>query len=377
LEPTGGIIEISAIPGDVLKGFAPGVETGAVVDAESELGRVESYDLRATQLEAVTLKLQLGRQQRAQEIAAAQASYEQAIAAKAEVDAKLEEIMAQGEALATMQEAVQIAQADYQSLVELQATDAELVTDQELRRHRHEAERAAKDYQVRARTHAAALKAAEAGVAAATEGVRVAKLNVELAEQIDRNLVTEVEKKVAEETLEQSILRAPPAEGGSGKFTILKTYTEPGEFVTQVPILQVGDLSRMSCIAEVYEADVKEIADDQRVTLRSPAFAGSFADGGANGTGSGGISGRVVRVGSLVSSPGLIQRNPLAPSDRSIVEVEIAIEGETAEETARATAEAARHVGLQVTVQFGEKLAGNSPGQSSAARAAEAAEEAP
>ena len=99
LEPAGGVLEISAIPGDVLKGLGPGVEEGAQVDAGAELARVESYDLRATQLEAVNAKLDLGKRQREQEIALAEANREQALAAKAEVDAKLEEINAQGDAL--------------------------------------------------------------------------------------------------------------------------------------------------------------------------------------------------------------------------------------------------------------------------------------
>ena len=223
------------------------------------------------------------------------------------------------------------------------------MTETQLRRKRNAADQAAKEYEVKQLTHAAALKAAQAAIDAAEENVRLAQINLDLAKNVDRNAVTEIEKKVAEETLEQSVLRTPKARiGGSGKFRILKILVEPGEFITQLPVMQIGDVSRMTCVAEVYEADVKDVKEGQWVTIHSPALAGDFADGDPKDPGKGGLPGRVVRVGSLVAGAGLMQRNPLAPSDRSIVEVLIEIGNEDPEETAQATEEAAaprRHAG--------------------------------
>ncbi|HYO23412.1 MAG TPA: hypothetical protein VEQ85_00525 [Lacipirellulaceae bacterium] len=362
LEPAGGVLEISALPGDVLKRYGEGVQEGSTVAPGAELAIVGSYDLRSTQLDAINAKLELGRQQREQELALAKANYQQALAAKAEVDAKLEEINAQGEALASLAEAAQLGMDDYRELARLQQSDPELVNSRQLQRRGNQAEQAAREYEVRRRTHEAAKRAAIAAVSAAAENAHVAELNLRLSTEIDRNRVTEFEKKVAEETLEQSVLRAPPAEGDQPiRYTVLKTFMKPGEIVSQLPVVQIGDLSSMVCIAEVYEADVKEIEVGQKATIRSPAFSAAFADGDANGNGAGGLHGKVVRVGSVVSSAGLIQRNPLAPSDRSIVEVLIAITGDDAASTAKATAEAAGHIGLQVTVQFGEKAAVASP----------------
>jgi HlyD family secretion protein len=142
---------------------------------------------------------------------------------------------------------------------------------------------------------------------------------------------------------------------------VLKILMEPGEFVTQIPVLQIADVSSMVCIAEVYEADAKLLARGQKARIYSTALSGTtnkdggYAEGDTDGDGipNGGIEGEVVRVGSLVSSGGLIQRNPLAPSDRSIVEVLIAIDPKDL----AATEEAASHIGLQVTVYFGAKPA--------------------
>ncbi len=374
LEPAGGVLEISAIPGDVLKGFGPGVTEGGVVDAGAELARVESYDLRATQLEAVDAKLRVGRQQRDQEIALAEANHEHAVAAKAEVDAKLEEIDAQGDALESLAEAARIATADYDSLARLQASDPDLVSEQQLRRRRNQADQAAREFDVRRRTHSAARKAAVAAVAAAAQSLHVAELNLELAKNIDRNDVTVIERKVAEETLEQSVLRAPiSGPDDARKFTVLNILMEPGEFVTQIPVMQIGDVSRMVCVAEVYEADVKNVSVGQHVRIRSAALGGRYADGDATGAGSGSLPGKVLRVGTVVSSAGLIQRNPLAPSDRSIVEVLIEITSAKPADATRATQEAARHIGMQVTVEFGVKSKATTPPRAPATTPAETA----
>jgi HlyD family secretion protein len=362
LEPAGGVLEIGALPGDVLKRFADGVSEGAVVDSGAELAYLESYDLRATQLDAANAKLELGQKQRIQELAVAKANHERAVAAKAEADAKLQELEAQAEALENLAESARIAQADFQSLVDLRATDSELVTDIQFRRKQNEAERAVKDFEVKQRTHAAAMNAAQAAVAAAIENVELGRVNLELAEEVDQSLVAKIEKRVAEETLEQSVLRTPAPRGDNQpKYTVLKAFVEPGEFITQLPVFQIADVSRMACIAEVYEADVKDIAVGQKVTIHSPALSKPYADAEA-ADGGPGLPGTVARIGSLVSSGGLIQRNPLAPSDRSIVEVTIDIEGGNAAATAKAMQEAAGHIGLQVTVKFGAK-----PGQSAEA----------
>lgn len=372
IDPAGGVLEIGAVPGDVLQGFAPGVVEGATVAAGEEMARLKSYDLRKSQLDAIDAKMALGEKEEKQKLAVAQANLKQAVAAHAEVVAKLEELEAQAEALAILEESARIAQTDYQSLLELKGSDPDLVTEIQLRRKKNLAERAQQEFEVQSRTHAAAKKAAEAAVAAAVENVGLAELNVELAKEVKPNLVTAIERKVAAETLEQSILRAPAVRpGGAEQFTVLKVFVEPGEFITQLPVFQIGDLSRMTCVAEVYEADVKEIVVGQEATIRSPALSSPYADDGA-ADGGAGIKGTVKRVGSLVSGGDLIQRNPLAPSDRSIVEVLIEIGGDSDQAAQLATAEAARHIGMQVTVTFGKKPAGSSAGAAAAPTTKEA-----
>jgi HlyD family secretion protein len=345
LEPAGGVIEVSALPGERLEYLAPKVKAGAVVPAGAELGRVGSYALRQAQLDAVQKRLDLAQQQRVQELAVAQATVSKAEAAQAQAEAKAAEVQAQQAKLQNLKDAADIAQQDLALVEELRSSDLDLLTEQQARRKRNLANRVIKEFEAAEQTFLASLKAAETAVRLAEQNVEFANKSYERAEAIDQSEALAKELKVAQESLEQSVLRAPKATDGSREFTILKVSTKPGGFVTQIPILQLGDLTGMVCVAEVYESDAKEIEKDQAATIRSSAFSGGFAASG--------LQGRVVEVGTMITSPALTNRNPLAPSDRSIVEVVIAIDPD--EKNKEATQEAARRIGLQVTVEFDAK----------------------
>ncbi|QDT72366.1 hypothetical protein I41_15400 [Lacipirellula limnantheis] len=346
IEPTAGVISVSALPGERLTKYAAGVEPGANVPAGAELAQTATFELRQTQLRAAELKLSASQEQRSQELIAAQVQVEQALATQAQAEAKLREMMAQEGKLKNLAEAAAIAEDDYKKLAELQAEDEELVTPHQLRRRRNASDRATKEYEAAAAVYPDGLEAARKGVAAAEAGVRLAQQNAALVEKVDQTLAADLDRQAAAAALDQAVLRAPKLDDGSTEFTVLRTMVDPGELIAQTPVLEIADLSRMSCVAEVYEADAKEIKVGEAVTLRSPAFTGKFADGNVGEPG--GIPGRVVRIGSMVASPGLTNRNPLAPSDRSIVEVDVAIDPQDR----AATAEAASKVGLQVTVEF-------------------------
>ncbi|MCC6491663.1 MAG: hypothetical protein IT424_01430 [Pirellulales bacterium] len=346
LEPAGGIVSISSVPGEQLLRLGPDIVEGARAAAGAELATMGSYGLRQTQLAAAEEKLAAAQQQRDQQRAAARAQLEQAQAARAQAEAKLQETAMQEQQLQNLAEAAAIARDDLAQLERLNESDPELVSDQQLRRRRNASERAAKDYEAAAATFPHALEAARKSVEAAEANVRLAQSNVEFADKVDQTVAIELERRAAEQSLEQSVLRAPDVEGGSREFTVLRIHMQPGELVTQLPVMEIGDLSSMVCVAEVYEADVKDLAEGQRAIIRSPAFSGAYADrAGAEG---GGIQATVRRVGAMIGSPGLTNRNPLAPSDRSVVDVVVQID--SADQ--RATAEAARHIGLQVTVEF-------------------------
>ena len=373
LEPAEGVISISAIPGERLKELDPDVVENERTPANGILGVLTSYDIGRAQLQALKKKAELSDLKRAQEIQVAKAQRAQAEAALSQAEAKQKELELQSGKLGALEVASQLAAEEYAQLAEISQTDPDLVTPHQLAKQANQMELANQDYLIASQSYASAKEAADKAVSASEANITVAELTLDQLKQGYDKQAIEQEIFVAEETLKRSVLiapnvsaagltdvlnietiedRKPGNEGAQGPYTVLKVFVRPGEFITQTPILQLGDLSRMVCIAEVYEADVKDLAVGQEVTIRSPALAGQFADGPGNtqgGQNAGGMKGIVRRIGNLIASPGLSNRNPLAPADRSVVEVRIDITDPAA------IAHAAQRVGLQVTVEFGDK----------------------
>lgn len=346
LQPYEGVIELSALPGERLESLSKGVEPGATFPAGSDLGHVGSYALRQAQLEAVDARLNLAVTQREHDAAVAQSQVNQAVAGVLQAQAKVGEVNAQVGKLDSLKEAADIAQTDAEILTKLRESDLELLTEQQARHKRNLALQVKQDYEAARLSQQAARAAADAAVNLANENLAFAKTSLERAKTLDPSEAIRKERKVAEAMLEQSVLRAPPSDIEGKTYTVLQVSTKPGGFVTQIPILQVGDLSRMVVVAEVYEADVKELEKDQPALIRSPAFAGEYSE--RSPTGPKGIKGKVAKIGTMVTSPALINRNPLGPGERSIVEVIVEIDPNDAD----AVKEAARRVGMQVKVDF-------------------------
>jgi HlyD family secretion protein len=369
LEPASGIISVSAIPGERLMQLDPDVAVNKREPANGVLGLLASYSLGKAQLSALIKKKELAEKNRQQQMAVALAQKKQAEATLAQAQAKLKELELQSGKLQALRVTSQLAFDDYARLDSLRAEDPGLITEHQLKRRENEMATALADFQIANEGYASAKEAAEKTVAAAEANIEVADLTLrQLAQKLEEQGVTQ-EIAIAKETLKRSILLSPSVSSeavenvldvqlvadhraGSdderGPLTVLKIFLRPGEFVTQMPIMQLGDLSKMVCVAEVYEADVKNLHIGQAAMIRSPAFAGQFADGLDVDTNSrtGGMQGKIERIGNVIGSPGLANRNPLAPADRSVVEVRVVIEDPAA------VAEAAQRVGLQVTVEF-------------------------
>jgi HlyD family secretion protein len=378
LEPAGGIISISAIPGERLMTLDPDVAENQREPANGILGLFASYDLGKAQLAGLLKKKDLAEQNRLHQMAVAEAQKKQAEASLAQAQAKLIELELQATKLRALDATSQLAVEDYARLEALQAEDPELVTERQLKKRENEMATALADFRIANDSYASAKEAADKTVAAAKANIEVTVLTLRQLEQKFEEQGVAQEVAVAQETLKRSVLLSPSVSSDTlenvldiktvaehkpgsvddrGPLTVLKVFLRPGEFVTQTPIMQLGDLSKMVCVAEVYEADVKDLHIGQEAMIRSPAFADKFADGIDLQTGgrTGGMAGKIERIGSVIGSPGLANRNPLAPADRSVVEVRVAIDDP------EAIAEAARRVGLQVTVEFAMPMTSTAP----------------
>lgn len=384
LEPAGGIISISAIPGERLQQLDPDVQENQLAPANGILGLLASYDLGKTQLEALEKKKDLTVKKREQEVELVKAQKAQAEAARAEAVAKQSELPLLQEKVKLLADASELAQQEHRLLAKLSETDPDLVNPHQMAKQENEMNLAVQEHKIAAEQVYSAQDTTEKAVAAADANIRVTDKSLEQLEQGYDTQAIAQEIEVAKETLKRSVLLAPnvpasklqnvlkipcvkdhefdEAEEATDKrpYTVLKVFLRPGEFVTQTPIVQLGDLRQMVCIAEVYEADVQEIERDMGVTIRSPSFSGDFADGPVDPVTkkrSGGMRGTVDRIGGMVAPPDLANRNPLAPADRSVVEVRININDEKAVKQARSL------VGLQVTVEFDKKDRPSSPAE--------------
>lgn len=374
LEPTSGIIAVSAVPGERLMELDPDVVENQRVPANGILGLLASYDVGKAQLAALMKKKELAAKNRVHQIEVAKAQKKQAEATLAQAQAKLTELELQTGKLQALETASRLADEEYLRLEALRLEDPELFTEHQLKKRENEMETALAEFNIVNDSYASAKEAADKTVSAAEANINVADLSLQqLAQGMEEQAINQ-EIAVAKQTLKRSVLMAPNVSSDTlqnvlevelvadhapdsvedrNPLTVLKIFLRPGEFVSQMPIMQLGDLSQMVAIAEVYEADVKDLRIGQTAVIRSPAFSGEFADGINPETKerTGGMKGRVERIGGIIGSPGLANRNPLAPADRSVVEVRVAIVDPAA------IAEAARRVGLQVTVEFDKPTA--------------------
>lgn len=355
LKPAGGVISIAATPGDRVKGLAAGVKLNSRTPSGGVLGVMASYDFRLAQLEALQIKRELAAQKHQLDRATAEA---QAIAADAQLasaSAKLAEVKIQEKRLSYLEEAAAIAEGDFAELKRLAAVDEELVTARQLRRQANIVDGARKDFEIARETFISGVAAAETAREAALANQQAAARTLAEIEKMNPARAVDEEIRLAKQSLAQSVLLAPnkspaaidptkidlsaTAPGDPGPYTVLKIFLKPGETVTQMPVMQVGDLSQLVCVAEVYEADAKNLQKGQRATLTSDAFSDAFSKG---------IPGTIESISRVVASPGLTPRNPLAPVDRSVVAVRVLIDPTNT----AAIEEASRRIGLKVQVVF-------------------------
>jgi ABC exporter DevB family membrane fusion protein len=171
-------------------------------------------------------------------------------------------------------------------------------------------------------TTAAELKAAQQSLALAEKGTGVDSL----ARQVE----------IAELKLRQTKI-ASPITG-----IVLGVHTHPGEVVPQQPLLQIANLDRLVCVAEVEVGDVAELQPGQKAAIRCRAFPGVA------------LEGTIDRVGNQAAPAGLRPLDPRQPVDRDITRVVVLLDSKKAAKLMNLSGRDRRAalVGLQVEVSF-------------------------
>lgn len=332
LLPQDGVISVNGMPGDQLGSLD--VHEGEQVTQHQLLGTLKSESMRLLEWKAQ----QTQEQQAAQQWKAQLEAADKRIAAARLAQEKI--------ALQKLEEAAQQAQIDFlakslelhkKNLRRLQGVSESLVSvpkreQQELLVEQSNAELQAAQQKLEGmianREYAEKAAKAELAVAEAERAQVVAA---------DKSESLKFAARIAELQHEQTLLKAPIAG------TILKVSVQPGETLGPQPILQMANLDRMICQAEVFETDIQCVQPGQAVQVTSPAFPSTGEKPGIRGT--------VKRISRIVSPPELKSLDPYAAADRHVVSVEIEFDQE-------ASQIASRFVNLQVQVEF---LAKSSP----------------
>jgi ABC exporter DevB family membrane fusion protein len=174
---------------------------------------------------------------------------------------------------------------------------------------------------------AAAQETADLAFKNAELNVESAKRSLELANKMHSgNRSLALAETLAQAQLKNSRVIAP-MDG-----TVLKVFVKAGEAAVNAPLMQIGDLSRMECIAEVNDRIVRQVRIGQRATIKSPALSRDLV-------------GTVRQISRVVGNSTLPNPNPLALVDTKTVDIVIEIDSAD-------VGEAANFVHLQATVEI-------------------------
>ncbi|MGL4512448.1 MAG: HlyD family efflux transporter periplasmic adaptor subunit [Lacipirellulaceae bacterium] len=274
LEPAGTVLTIAA----------PSGSESSVVES---LEVVEGEDVRRGQVLARFDTY--ARRQAALAEAAAQVASAEAELARVEAGAKPDELAAQRAQVALLARDIRHAALERERVKSLVERDA--ATTEELELKQWELDRAEIEH-----ARAKSLLAALAEVRAVD--VAVARASVEVSGAAVRR---------AEADLAASRVVAPV----DGR--VLRLRTRTGERVDAEGLLELGDVTAMHAVAEVYEGDLPRVRVGQRarVVLDSTREA---------------LAGVVVAVGHVVARKGVLSNDPVSDTDARVVEVRVKLD---------------------------------------------------
>jgi HlyD family secretion protein len=319
IRPSGGIVDIAGLAGDRLASIL--VEEGDSVSKNQVLARLESHSMRKLELDAAESQLEdaRARLRAEQKLGAARIRAAELAVEKAQTAAQ--DIEAQEAKVQLARVNLQLAQTDQTRLENLRQQSRELVSDQELDRQKTLVEQARAELIAGAallkkldRTHELLVEAAEADREAAVAGHEqmLAAIPVHSLEK---------QRQLAQKQFEQTEINSP-IDGH-----VLKILARPGETLTGAPAFQVADLSQMVVVAEVYETEAKRIEVGQTAIIDSRALRAPYDEQGLRGT--------VRRIAQMITTPELKSLDPLAMSDRRVVEVIIDLDGTSSRQASR------------------------------------------
>jgi len=307
LQPLGGVVQLSSLPGDRIASID--VEVGQPIQAGDLLITLESEQAKKLELEGAMLKLadvraQHQAQLRDAELAVTTSQGKQIAANQqhAQAVAAADRVQEQKESITTLERQVQT----LERLRDDPLTKA-AIGSLELDSKRTELRNAVQSLAQAELASKHAIEASELAIQQATELHRNAAATHEAL--LAANPIATIEKQIEliQLQLKQSSIRSPLTG------IVVQITSSAGERTATIPLIQVADLSKMACVAEVHEADIASVAPGQRVEMKSAALARP-------------IRGKVIRIDRSIGSAQMRSPNPLSRSDFRSVPVWIEID---------------------------------------------------
>lgn len=329
LLPASGIVQISTLPGDRIEEIL--VSVGQQVSEGQVLARMRSEKLRAAELSTARARLietrkaaEAKKAEGLMSVETARNRLKQAESLRSQTAEQKSLIDDQASDSPTSQRVALKKQLDMLVALRNDPLTRPMIGEMELDARRIELSKVEMSLRSSKLTAAQANEAAELAIEIAREGIAYAEKAVHLVKE---SFPTEsLERQI--ELLELQVAQSPILAPSSG--TILSLLSEGGEMSSGLPIMELANLEKMSCIAEVHEADVSQLAIGDLATIRSSALEHP-------------LQGRIIRIDFLIGMPQMRSANPMARTDFRAVPIVIELDDEE-------SLVAAHRVQLQVDV---------------------------
>jgi HlyD family secretion protein len=133
----------------------------------------------------------------------------------------------------------------------------------------------------------------------------VRPVDLQLAQSEVKSAMTAI--KQAKADMDLTYIKAPI----DGK--ILKIHARTGEVISTSGFAEIGKISQMFVVAEVYQTDIQKVRLGQKATIASPAISQP-------------LQGTVSEIGWQVDKQNIFSLNPGSDTDRKIVQVKIRLD---------------------------------------------------
>ena len=316
LMPTHGIVQVNAMPGDRIEEVL--VEPGAKVEVDQPLLTLASERMREQELEIARRKLEEAKSQLEAKKLDLDLQYEATLAAVESAEGQLRHARSQRQLAESSSQEVELVRGQVQKLQRL-AEDPRtraMVGSIEVDQRKFELAQLESKLSISQSTARLAVESAELAVEIAKKKSGAAERARGMANALVPIGSLEMQIELLEQQIAKSKVLAPQ------KATILSIASEPGELVSPIPIMELADLSQMSCWAEVHESDVGRLSLNDRAEIRSAALDRP-------------LHGKVVRIDRMVGSPQMRTPNPLAKTDFRAIPIWIEIDSTDVEIASR------------------------------------------